>query len=52
MIVFVAGRARHEQGRMISYLDQALIDQDKKNDYKEQLMNNALDSIQGMIHTI
>ena len=52
MIVFVAGRARHEEGRMISYLDQALIDQDKKNDYKEQLMNNALDSIQGMIHTI
>ena len=52
LMVFVTGRARHKQGKMISYMDQALIDQDKKNDYIEQLMNNALDSIQGMNHTI
>ena len=32
---------------MITFLDQELSNQEEKNDYKEGLMNKALDSIQG-----
>ena len=46
------GRARHAQGVMIAMLDQKLLEQEQRNNFKEKLMYEALSKVRGMLAAI